>query len=376
MLGRRACADRRATGLDVDDDGAALGVDLEPVDPAPQAQRRTRRGGRRPRRRGRAAPGARPRPAAGLRPGWPAPSRRTPRACRARGRARGGRTTGRPRRAGPRPSAAPRPARRRPRPPPRPGRARAPSAPVTAASAPVSLPPWRSSTQRSGQRMIFSTSEGRHRDDGVGGPQRGVGGHRGGAVPVVRVGAGHPGLGQPGQLRRGPGASGGGGGGSGPSGAQTARRSSPTSSASTSARPGRCTGRSAWSAGSGSSSSRKREGCSSSPWTALTSRVCRGPGAGDVEQPALLGEQRRHPRHRGAGGLGDPREQVDEPLVAQQAAAQPQIGPRALLDAGHRDDVPLAAAGGVGREQLDGVARAGCGRPASRRGAAARPGTR
>ena len=54
-----------------------------------------------------------------------------------------------------------------------------------------------------------------------------------------------------------------------------------------------------------------------------------------------------------------PASEVDEPLVAQQAAAQPQVGPGALLDAGHGDDVPLAAARGVGREQLDGVAARG-----------------
>ena len=84
-----------------------------------------------------------------------------------------------------------------------------------------------------------------------------------------------------------------------------------------------------------------------------------GPGAGDVEQPALFGEQRRDPRDGGAGGLRDPGQQVDEPLVAQQAAAQPQVGPGAFLDAGHGDDVPLAPAGGVRREQLDGVAARG-----------------
>ena len=83
------------------------------------------------------------------------------------------------------------------------------------------------------------------------------------------------------------------------------------------------------------------------------------PGAGDVEQPALFGEQRRDPRDGGAGGLGDPGQQVDEPLVAQQAAAQPQIRPGAFLDAGHGDDVPFAPAGGVRGEQLDGVAARG-----------------
>ena len=71
-----------------------------------------------------------------------------------------------------------------------------------------------------------------------------------------------------------------------------------------------------------------------------------GPGAGHVEQPALLGQQRRDPGDE-LVGLGDPGHDVDQPLVAQQAAAQPQVGPGALLDAGHRHDVPLPPAGRV-----------------------------
>jgi hypothetical protein len=78
-----------------------------------------------------------------------------------------------------------------------------------------------------------------------------------------------------------------------------------------------------------------------------------GPGAGHVEQPALLGQQRRRARHRLPTGLGHAGHQVDQPLVAQQAAAQPQVRPAALLHRRHGDHVPLAAAGTVRGEQRD-----------------------
>jgi hypothetical protein len=44
-----------------------------------------------------------------------------------------------------------------------------------------------------------------------------------------------------------------------------------------------------------------------------------GARARDVEQPPLLGEQRRDPRHRG-GGLGHPGDEIDQPLAAQETS--------------------------------------------------------
>ena len=314
-------------------------------------------------------------------PAGPHPAVERRRACRAPGPARGGRTRARPRRAAPRPSA---------------GRRPAPPVAAPAASA------WTSAcTERAGDRRqrthvaaavalehpaqrathdLLDVRRG-HGHDRVGARAAARRSRRGAsAVPVVRMGAGDarprpagPAAPRPGGAgRRAPRAS-----GSGLVGRARRARSSPTSSASTRARPGRCTGRSAW-------SGRRRRvelveeagGLLRPPLHRADQQGVPGTGAGDVEQPALLGEQRRDPRHRGTGGLGDPGEQVDEPLVAQQAAAQPQVGPRALLDAGHGDDVPLPAAGGVRGEQLDGVAARGAGRPANRRGAAARRGTR
>ena len=109
--------------------------------------------------------------------------------------------------------------------------------------------------------------------------------------------------------------------------------------------------------GSGSSSSRNRAAAPPRPGTAVTTALP-GPGAGDVEQPPLLGQQRGHPGHRRPGGprAGD---DVDQPLVAQHAAAQPQVGPDALLHPGHGDDVPLQALGGVRGEQRDRLAPRG-----------------
>ena len=280
VLGRRAGADRGAAGLDVDDDGPPLRVDLQPVDPAAQPQPGTpaappRRAAHLHRRPGRAAPAARPRPAAGPRPGWRAPSRRTRRACRAPGRARGGRTTGA--RVEPRPGRAQRrdPARRVAAPAASAWTRACTNGPVTAASAPASLPPCRSNTQRSGQRMIFSTSEG---DTGTTSPagRSGVSvGH--GAAPYQSSGwaPGMPASASRASCGRGAGARGPGAARVRPVGRAGGPAQLADQLGQHSARPGRCTGRSARSAGSGSSSSRKREGCSSSPWTALTSRVCR-----------------------------------------------------------------------------------------------------
>ena len=82
-----------------------------------------------------------------------------------------------------------------------------------------------------------------------------------------------------------------------------------------------------------------------------------GPGHRDGEQPALLVQQR--------GGLPDraqlpPGQDVDQLLGAQDAAAQPEIGPDPFLYAGHQDDLPLQPLGGVGGQ--DAYRRAPVGR--------------
>ena len=362
VLGRGARADRGAAGLDVDDDGPPGGVDLQPVDPAAQPQARDTA----PRRDlvdqvelhgllDRDQPQA-------LGPAGAHPAVERRRACRAPGRARGGRTTGRPRRAAPRPSAGAAPARRCPPPPPRPGPVRAPSEPVTAASAPTSLPPCRSNTQRSGQRMIFSTSEGDTGHDASAG--RSGASVDTGAAPYQSSGWA-PGM--PASASRASWAA---------ARARARRRSRCGPARRARRRPGAArrparrarargqagaTGRSAWSGGQRVELVEEARGLLVLALDRADQQRVPGPGARDVEQPAFLGEQRRDPRHGGAGGLGDPGDEVDEPLVAQQAAAQPQVRPGALLDAGHGDDVPLAPAGGVRREQLDGVAARGAG---------------
>ena len=70
-----------------------------------------------------------------------------------------------------------------------------------------------------------------------------------------------------------------------------------------------------------------------------------GPGARDVEQAGLV------VAHLGPGGPGLGRaagDDVDEVGGAEEGAAQPQVGPDALLDARDDDEVPLEAGGGRG----------------------------
>ena len=74
-----------------------------------------------------------------------------------------------------------------------------------------------------------------------------------------------------------------------------------------------------------------------------------GPGAGDVEQPALLGEQGLHRRGRQQPVGADP-------VGLQQRRAPAQVGPALLLDVRHHDEPPLQALGPVRGEQPDRVA--------------------
>ena len=96
-----------------------------------------------------------------------------------------------------------------------------------------------------------------------------------------------------------------------------------------------------------------------------------GPGRGHVEQPALLGQQlggqRGGAASRGVRARSRSGHLGDQLVDAQQRAAQPQVGPDALLDAGHDHHVPLQA---LGRG-----ARSGCGprRPSGARSASVSP---
>ena len=90
-----------------------------------------------------------------------------------------------------------------------------------------------------------------------------------------------------------------------------------------------------------------------------------GARAGDVEQPALLGEQRRGRRGVDeAAGL--------EPVGLQQRAAPADVGPHALLHRRDHDQAPLQPLGPVGGEQAHGRARARPSRRGCRPGSAAR----
>ena len=85
--------------------------------------------------------------------------------------------------------------------------------------------------------------------------------------------------------------------------------------------------------------------------TAVTTSAVPGPGAGDVEQPALLGEQLRRARPAGTQPV------AVEPVGRQQGAAAAQVGPDALLHAGDDHERPLQALGAVGGEQAYGRRR-------------------
>ncbi len=85
-----------------------------------------------------------------------------------------------------------------------------------------------------------------------------------------------------------------------------------------------------------------------------------GPGDRDVEQPAFLVEQLG--REGGGHGIGagarhqHPGRRVHELVHAEQGRAHPQVGPDALLDPGHHDDIPLQALGPVRGQDPDGIA--------------------
>ena len=73
------------------------------------------------------------------------------------------------------------------------------------------------------------------------------------------------------------------------------------------------------------------------------------PGAGDVEQPPLLGDPAgRGDRARHAGGA--------QPVRLQQRPAAAYVRPAALLDAGHHHQCPLQTFGPVGGQQPHGPA--------------------
>ena len=198
------------------------------------------------------------------------------------------------------------------------------SAPASLAAVPLQHPAQRATED------LLDVRRG-HRDDLAGRAQRRVGGQRGEAVPVVRVRR----RGRPASASRASWAAararrgGARACGSGPSGAHTARRSSPTSSASTRARPGRCTGRPTVALVGGQRIQLVEEPRRLLVAAALHRADQQGlprPGARDVEQPPLLGEQRRDPRHGGAGGLGDPGER-GRPAARCPAGCRAAAGP-------------------------------------------------
>ena len=79
-----------------------------------------------------------------------------------------------------------------------------------------------------------------------------------------------------------------------------------------------------------------------------------GAGAGDVEEPALLHQER--PGGHGRDEVGVTGAVDTDPVGAQQRRAAAQVGPALLLDVGDDDEVPLQSLGPVGGEQPDGSA--------------------
>ncbi|GAA3085465.1 hypothetical protein GCM10020254_32280 [Streptomyces goshikiensis] len=77
-----------------------------------------------------------------------------------------------------------------------------------------------------------------------------------------------------------------------------------------------------------------------------------GAGGGDVEQAAFLGEER-------AGGEGFGEAVAADAVGFEEGTAAAQVGPEALLDAGHDDEGPLQALGTVGGHQPYGVGAGG-----------------
>ena len=81
-------------------------------------------------------------------------------------------------------------------------------------------------------------------------------------------------------------------------------------------------------------------------------------GDGDVEQPALLGQQLGRQQGGvdvGAGILTGAARGLGQLVDAQQRAAHAQVRPGLLLDAGHHHDVPLQALGAVRGQDADAV---------------------
>ena len=239
--------------------------------------------------------------------------------------------------------------------------------PVTADSAPASPPPCRSSIQRSGQRRIRSTSDG---DTGTTSPgaRSGASVETGRGRTSRRRGARYTGLGEAGQLDGRAAAA------LLPCGALPRLRRTalgPTQlpdqlgEHERPARPMQGALRAvALVVGHGIQlveEPRRLLVAAPDPAALHGADQERLPRAGarDVEQPPLLGQQRCNARH-GRRGLGDARDDVDQPLVAEQAAPQSQVRPGALLHARHGHDAPLTAASGVGRQQRD---RVGLGSP-------------
>ena len=121
-------------------------------------------------------------------------------------------------------------------------------------------------------------------------------------------------------------------------------RQRPLRAAGRGGRRGRARGR-----GRRRGSARAARPSSSADRTAVTTQALLGARAGDVEQPALLGEQ-----HRGRRGVDQAAGL--EPVGLQQRAAPADVRPHALLHRRHDDQAPLQALGPVRGEQAHGRA--------------------
>ena len=172
-------------------------------------------------------------------------------------------------------------------------------------------------------------------------------GQRGQAVPVLRVGAGHVGRGQRGQLL-GPRPGAEHARTAGVAGVSSRARSSATRAGQRQRPRHRSHGRRGRasrtpSAPSGSTRSRNGEGSSSSVAHGGHQQAPPGPADRDVEQPQLLVQHRAGAAPRRGRPAGRPSTRSASCCRPEQRAAQPQVGPGALLHAGHRHHVPLPA---------------------------------
>ena len=223
-----------------------------------------------------------------------------------------------------------------------------------------SLPPWRSSAQRSGHVRSCSIVDGDSRT----GPAGRI------VVSVLTPPSPYqsPGCapGTPARARRARWAAARSRRSGSTCGSHATARSSATSGSRASTRVGAGQGCSPsalwlsarWPSTPARSSSTNRDGTRSrSPAadsTAVTSSDARGLTAREQQQPPLLGEQRRGARERFVAAA-NPRGEFDEMLGTEQGSACPQARPQALLHTYHRDHVPLASGRGVRAEQLDRV---------------------